>query len=149
MPRSDFERCVELQPKSEAGQACSRFLAVTHDTFRRHTDASIAEISEMEPLGRYLKRERELRQISVAEVAQTTRIPQRIIAQLENDELECLACRHLRAGYLRAYARAVSLDRGGCARAPPTQARAGTARSVAGDVRPRARPTLRQSRWRW
>jgi type IV pilus assembly protein PilF len=25
--RSDFERCVELQPKSDAGQACSRYLA--------------------------------------------------------------------------------------------------------------------------
>jgi type IV pilus assembly protein PilF len=28
--RSDFERCVELQPKSEAGQACSRYLAATY-----------------------------------------------------------------------------------------------------------------------
>ncbi|MET0389002.1 MAG: tetratricopeptide repeat protein [Polyangiales bacterium] len=28
--RSDFERCVELQPKSESGQTCSRFLAATH-----------------------------------------------------------------------------------------------------------------------
>jgi tetratricopeptide (TPR) repeat protein len=25
--RSDFERCVELQPKSDSGQACSRYLA--------------------------------------------------------------------------------------------------------------------------
>lgn len=25
--RADFERCVELQPKSDAGQACSRYLA--------------------------------------------------------------------------------------------------------------------------
>jgi tetratricopeptide (TPR) repeat protein len=25
--RSDFERCVELSPKSDAGQACRRFLA--------------------------------------------------------------------------------------------------------------------------
>jgi Tfp pilus assembly protein PilF len=28
--RSDFERCVELQPKSESGQTCSRFLLATH-----------------------------------------------------------------------------------------------------------------------
>lgn len=28
--RADFERCVELQPKSEAGQACSRYLAATY-----------------------------------------------------------------------------------------------------------------------
>jgi tetratricopeptide (TPR) repeat protein len=25
--RNDFERCVELQPKSDSGQACSRYLA--------------------------------------------------------------------------------------------------------------------------
>jgi type IV pilus assembly protein PilF len=28
--RSDFERCVELQPKTEAGKTCSRFLAATY-----------------------------------------------------------------------------------------------------------------------
>jgi type IV pilus assembly protein PilF len=28
--RSDFERCVELQPKTESGKACSHYLAVTH-----------------------------------------------------------------------------------------------------------------------
>src|SRR5262245_24588730 len=61
--------------------------------------------SEMEPLGRYLKRERELRQISVAEVAQTTRIPTRIIAQLEDDELDALPADIFVRGYLRAYAR--------------------------------------------
>jgi cytoskeletal protein RodZ len=66
----------------------------------------------MEPLGRYLKRERELRQISVAEVAQTTRIPTRIIAQLEDDELDALPADIFVRGYLRAYARALSIDEG-------------------------------------
>jgi cytoskeletal protein RodZ len=66
----------------------------------------------MESLGSYLKRERELRQISVAEVAQTTRIPSRIIVQLESDELEALPADIFVRGYLRAYARAVSLDEG-------------------------------------
>lgn len=66
----------------------------------------------MESLGSYLKKERELRQISVAEVAQTTRIPVRIIEQLENDELEVLPADVFVRGYLRAYARAVSLDDG-------------------------------------
>jgi tetratricopeptide (TPR) repeat protein len=28
--RSDFERCVELQPKTDSGKACSRYLAATH-----------------------------------------------------------------------------------------------------------------------
>ena len=66
----------------------------------------------MESLGSYLKREREIRQISIAEVAQTTRIPIRIITQLENDELEVLPADIFIRGYLRAYARAVSLDEG-------------------------------------
>ena len=66
----------------------------------------------MESLGSYLKKERELRQISLAEVAQTTRIPMRIIEQLENDELGSLPADIFVRGYLRAYARAVSLDEG-------------------------------------
>ncbi|HEX2678107.1 MAG TPA: helix-turn-helix domain-containing protein [Polyangiales bacterium] len=66
----------------------------------------------MESLGSYLKKERELRQISVAEVAQTTRIPSRIIEQIENDELAALPADVFVRGYLRAYARAVSLDDG-------------------------------------
>jgi cytoskeletal protein RodZ len=66
----------------------------------------------MESLGSYLKRERELRQISVAEVAQTTRIPIRIITQLESDEMDALPADIFVRGYLRAYARAVSLEEG-------------------------------------
>lgn len=72
----------------------------------------VAEISQMESLGSYLKKERELRQISVAEVAQTTRIPMRIIALLENDELEALPADIFVRGYLRAYARALSMEEG-------------------------------------
>ncbi len=66
----------------------------------------------MESLGSYLKRERELRQISVAEVAQSTRIPARILEDLENDRMEALPADVFVRGYLRAYARAVSLDEG-------------------------------------
>lgn len=66
----------------------------------------------MESLGKYLKKERELRQISVAEVAQTTRIPARIIEQLEGDDAVALPADVFVRGYLRAYARAVSLDEG-------------------------------------
>jgi cytoskeletal protein RodZ len=69
-------------------------------------------MTAMESLGSYLKRERELRQISVAEVAQTTRIPMRLIALLENDELEALPADIFVRGYLRAYARALSLEEG-------------------------------------
>ena len=64
----------------------------------------------MSSLGSYLKRERELRQISVAELAQTTRIPVRILHQLETDEIASLPADVFVRGFLRAYARALQLD---------------------------------------
>jgi cytoskeletal protein RodZ len=66
----------------------------------------------MESLGTYLKRERELRQISIAEIAQTTRISVRILEELEGDRMDALPADVFVRGYLRAYARAVFLDEG-------------------------------------
>ena len=64
----------------------------------------------MSSLGSYLKREREQRQISVAELAQTTRIPVRILHQLETDEIGSLPADVFVRGFLRAYARALDMD---------------------------------------
>jgi cytoskeletal protein RodZ len=64
----------------------------------------------MSSLGSYLKRERELKQVSVAELAQTTRIPVRILHQLENDEHGSLPADVFVRGFLRAYARALGVD---------------------------------------
>jgi cytoskeletal protein RodZ len=64
----------------------------------------------MSSLGSYLKRERELRQVSVAELAQSTRIPVRILHQLENDEHGSLPADVFVRGFLRAYARALGMD---------------------------------------
>lgn len=64
----------------------------------------------MGSVGSYLRKERELRQISVAEVAQTTRIPVRILQQIENDQFEGLAAEVFVRGFLRAYARELGLD---------------------------------------
>lgn len=63
-----------------------------------------------EPVGQYLQRERELRQLSVAELAQTTRIPARILRQIERGESEGLPAEVFVRGFLRAYARALDLD---------------------------------------
>ena len=59
----------------------------------------------MSSLGSYLKREREHRQISVAELAQTTRIPVRILHQLETDEIASLPADVFVRGFLRAFQR--------------------------------------------
>ncbi len=64
----------------------------------------------MGSLGSYLKRERELRQVSLAELAQTTRIPARVLAQLENDAHSELPADVFVRGFLRSYATAIGLD---------------------------------------
>jgi cytoskeletal protein RodZ len=64
----------------------------------------------MSSLGSYLKRERELKQVSIAELAQTTRIPVRILQQLEHDDHSQLPADVFVRGFLRAYARALGLD---------------------------------------
>jgi cytoskeletal protein RodZ len=64
----------------------------------------------MSSLGSYLKKEREQRQVSAAELAQTTRIPVRILRQLEDDEFDRLPADVFVRGFLRSYARALGLD---------------------------------------
>ncbi len=64
----------------------------------------------MGSVGSYLKRERELRQVSVAELAQTTRIPVRVLRQIEADDHSKLPADVFVRGFLRAYARALGLD---------------------------------------
>jgi cytoskeletal protein RodZ len=64
----------------------------------------------METLGSYLKRERELQQLSVAEIAQTTRIPARILLQIEKDDFTALPAEVFVRGYLSAYARSLDID---------------------------------------
>ena len=64
----------------------------------------------MGSLGSYLKGERELRELSVAEVAQATRIPVRVLRYLEEDEWDRLPADVFVRGYLRAYARVLGAD---------------------------------------
>lgn len=64
----------------------------------------------MGSLGSYLKRERELRQMSIAELAQITRIPARVLQHLENDAHAELPADVFVRGFLRSYAHALNLD---------------------------------------
>lgn len=63
----------------------------------------------MESIGSYLRRERELRGITLEEVADTTRIPVRQLERLEEDRMAELPGEVFVKGYLKAYARAVGL----------------------------------------
>lgn len=63
----------------------------------------------MESIGRYLKRTRESRAMSVEEVARATRIPAASIERIEADHFDDLPGEVFARGFLKAYARAVSL----------------------------------------
>ena len=62
----------------------------------------------MEALGAYLKEQREARRLSVDELAQTTRIPARILRQIELGLHAELPADVFVRGFLRAYAVSVA-----------------------------------------
>jgi len=64
----------------------------------------------MENLGSYLKRERELRRISLAEVAKVTRINLQYLSAIESDHFERLPGITYARGFLRAYAQCIGLN---------------------------------------
>jgi cytoskeletal protein RodZ len=64
----------------------------------------------VESFGAYLKRERELRGISIREVAQTTKISSRAIDALEQERFEELGGEIFVRGFLRNYAKYLGLD---------------------------------------
>lgn len=64
----------------------------------------------MESIGQYLRRHREERAMSVEEVSRTTRIPVGNLERLENDHFDDLPGEVFVRGFLKAYARAVSMS---------------------------------------
>jgi cytoskeletal protein RodZ len=73
--------------------------------------ASAPTISSSVPsLGRYLRRERELRQLSLEELAQTTRIPVKSLQRLEMDLFEELPGDVFTRGFVRSYARCLGIS---------------------------------------
>jgi len=64
----------------------------------------------MQSLGQHLKQERESRQVALAELAQLTRIPARLLRGLEQDDYANLPADVFVRGYLKAYCRALNID---------------------------------------
>ena len=62
-----------------------------------------------ESVGAFLRRAREARGISVAEVSRATRIPQSTVTCIENDHFDDLPGEVFIRGFLRAYAQSVGL----------------------------------------
>lgn len=63
----------------------------------------------MESIGQFLRSEREIRQLSLEELAQTTRIPLRSLQLLEDDRLDNLPGDVFVRGFVKSYAKAVGL----------------------------------------
>ena len=63
-----------------------------------------------ESIGATLRAERETRELSLAEVASTTRIPRRTLESLEQDRFEELPSGVFVRGFIKAYASAVDID---------------------------------------
>jgi cytoskeletal protein RodZ len=64
----------------------------------------------MESIGQYLRRHREEQAMSVEEVSRATRIPVGNLERLENDHFDDLPGEVFVRGFLKAYARAVSIS---------------------------------------
>ncbi|HVU01293.1 MAG TPA: helix-turn-helix transcriptional regulator [Polyangiaceae bacterium] len=63
----------------------------------------------MEPVGQYLKRHREARDMSVEELSRATRVPMDSVTRIEADQFDELPGEVFVRGFLKSYARAVGL----------------------------------------
>lgn len=63
-----------------------------------------------ETLGRFLKRERDLRGVSLREIAETTKINVRVLEALEADDYDSLPPPAFIIGFIRAYAQCLKID---------------------------------------
>jgi cytoskeletal protein RodZ len=63
----------------------------------------------MEPVGQYLRRHREEKQMSVEEVARSTRMPMDSVTRIELDRFDELPGEVFVRGFLKSYAKAVGL----------------------------------------
>lgn len=63
----------------------------------------------MQSIGQFLRHEREVRQVSIEELSQTTRIPVRMLERIEGDRFDELPGEVFVRGFLKSYARALGL----------------------------------------
>ncbi|MCA9613799.1 MAG: helix-turn-helix domain-containing protein, partial [Myxococcales bacterium] len=97
--------------KMDATLDAARREAQRNDSGRQRAMSSTSAERALEPaVGDYLRRERELRAVSLEEIAQTTRIPLKVLRDLENDRHEQLPGDVFVRGFLRSYSRALGLD---------------------------------------
>ena len=64
----------------------------------------------MESLGQYLKTQRELRDVSILDVSNETKIGINWIEAMESDNWDVLPCKTFARGFLKAYAKSLGLE---------------------------------------
>lgn len=64
----------------------------------------------MQTVGNYLRQQREAKGMSIEEVARATRVPMSSVERLESDQFDELPGEVFVRGFMKSYARAVSLD---------------------------------------
>jgi len=64
----------------------------------------------MQSVGQYLRQQREVKAMSVEEVARATRVPMSSVERLESDQFDELPGEVFVRGFMKSYARAVGLD---------------------------------------
>lgn len=67
-------------------------------------------MDEMETLGEYLKKERELKNVSLGEVAKDTRVREHLLRAIEEDQYDLLPAPTYVRGFLFSYAKYLGLD---------------------------------------
>ncbi|MFW5877317.1 MAG: helix-turn-helix domain-containing protein [Myxococcota bacterium] len=67
-------------------------------------------MSESTSIGAFLRHERQVRQVSIEELSQTTRIPLRQLHLVEQDRFDELPGEVFARGFIKSYARALGLD---------------------------------------
>jgi transcriptional regulator with XRE-family HTH domain len=67
-------------------------------------------MDEAETLGKYLRRERELRKISLRELSKNTRVRENLLKAIEEDRHDLLPSPTFVKGFLNAYAKYIGLD---------------------------------------
>jgi cytoskeletal protein RodZ len=64
----------------------------------------------MQTVGNYLRQQREVKGMSIEEVARATRVPMSSVERLESDQFDELPGEVFVRGFMKSYARAVGLD---------------------------------------
>lgn len=68
------------------------------------------EKEQMESPGEYLKREREMRGVTLNRIFETTRVPMKYLVALESDDLDSLPHPTFAKGFIKSYSRSIGID---------------------------------------